>query len=205
MFKPHTIDQFKVMEYIKQTFVMSRVLVSPDSRTSLKVQDEIGDSIVFGFCDGRVTEVDERLNLPQEERRAFVKKFHADPGRPALNCLEDIVRWWHEADRPISLQQALNLPDDLYLHYLKHEILDDEEVRQLAATGLVTEEQYMAMRLWYHNGNFADHWLGPVGVDGSGDSYEVTFGYHTPQEVSLKFYLLNEYYREMHKGEDFEN
>ena len=43
---------------------------------------------------------------------------------------------------------ALNLPDDLYRHFLAHMILEDEEVYRLAEKGLVTENEYLDIRLW---------------------------------------------------------
>lgn len=38
-------------------------------------------------------------------------------------------------------------------------ILEDEEVYRLVEKGLVTENEYLDIRLWYHNGPFRDHWV----------------------------------------------
>ena len=199
MFKPHTIEQFKVLHYIENQFVKGSVLISPDSRTALKVTDSIGDSLVFDYRNGQVVETDARPVLSPEARKAYIKQFHATAAHPVFNDIEDIVRWWHREECPLSLQQAMNLTDELYLHYLKHDIIDTEEVRRLVCLGHVSEEQYLAIQLWYRNGNFKGSWLGSVGVDGTGSLYELALNYRTPLEVRFKFYLMDEYYRAMRR------
>ncbi|MEG0752784.1 MAG: hypothetical protein RR461_03050 [Angelakisella sp.] len=197
MFKPHTVEQFKVMQYIEEVFHKGSVVVSPDSRTALKVTDSLGDYLVFDYLNGRVVEAEKRPIPSPEECAVYIKKLKAEPGHPSFTCLEDIVRWWHQEDRPISFQQALNLPDDLFQYYLRHEIIDTDEVRRLVSLGRITEEQYLAVMLWYKNGNFIKNWLGCVGVDGTGDAYELALDYQTLTERRFRFYLMNEYYRTM--------
>lgn len=197
MFKPHTIEQFKVMCYINEQFVKGSVVVSPDSRTALKVTDNVGDSLVFDYRDGRVLELEERSVPSLEERRAYIKRVKTDPNPPVFQCLEDIVRWWHEEDRPISFQQALNLSDIIFQYYLTHEITNTEDARLLACKGRVTEEEYLAIQLWYLDGNFKTNWLGPFGVDGTGESYELVLDYRLPTEQRFRFYVMDEYYHAM--------
>lgn len=153
MFKPHTIEQYKVFCYIGEQFVKGSVLISPDSRTALKVTDSIGDSMIFEYRNGQVVETDARPILSPEDRKAYIKQFHATPAHPVFNDMEDVVRWWHQEECPLSLQQAMNLTDELYLHYLTHDIIDTEELRRIICLGRITEEQYLAVQLWYMNGN----------------------------------------------------
>lgn len=197
MFKPHTIEQFKVMEYLKVIFSVERLIVSPDSRTALRIEDETGDSLVFGWRDGRAVKVPASPVPSKSECQAFIKAFLANPASPPLQNLEDIVRWWHAEDRPISLQQALNLPDDLYRHYLTHEVYSTEEVCRLAITGLMTEEEYLSVRLWYRDGNSTSNWVGPEGTDGTGNLYGIAFRDLRPNYTRFVFYVMDDYYREM--------
>lgn len=199
MFKPHTIEQYKVFCYIEEQFEKGSVLISPDSRTALKVTDGIGDSLIFDYRNGQVVETDPRPVLSPEERKAYIKQFHANPTHPVFNGLDDIVRWWHREECPLSLQQAMNLTDELYLYYLGHDIIDDEELHRLVCLGRITEEQYLAVWLWYLDGHYKNNWFGSVGVDGTGEFYEVVLHYRTPQERRFRFYLMDEYYRNMNK------
>ena len=200
MFKPHTVEQFKVMQYIEEVFHKGSVVVSPDSRTALKVTDSLGDYLVFDYLNGRVVEAEKRPIPSPEECAVYIKKLKAEPGHPSFTCLEDIVRWWHQEDRPISFQQALNLPDDLFQYYLGHKIIDMEAARRIACAGLVSEEGYLALRLWYMDGNFKNNWLGPTGVDGHGNSFELVLNYQLPSEIRFKFFLNDKYYRDMNRG-----
>lgn len=197
MFKPHTIEQFKVLCYINEQFERGSVLISPASRTALKVSDRVGDSLVFDFLSDHVVEVDERPVPSPEVKSAFLRQFWAAPCHPVFQNLEDIVRWWHQEERPINFQQALGLPDDLFLHFLEHDIIDTEEVTRLVSMGRVSEEQYLAIRLWYKNGNFGVNWLGPTGVDGTGSLYELALNYRTGTELRFPFYVMDEYYKAM--------
>ena len=71
----------------------------------------------------------------------------------------------------------------------------DEEVYRLAEKGLVTENEYLDIRLWYHNGPFRDHWLGPLGVDGTGYLHGLTRHYRKPNAYEMHFYVMDDYYR----------
>ena len=41
MYKPHTIEQYKIQRFLDDTFAMEHFLVSPLSRTSLLLEDTI--------------------------------------------------------------------------------------------------------------------------------------------------------------------
>lgn len=76
-------------------------------------------------------------------------------------------------------------------------MIDEEDAYRLASSGLVSEDDYRDIQLWYLDGNTISHWLGPFGVDGTGNLYRLIFGYGTPTARALKFYLLDDYYRDM--------
>ena len=54
MYKPHTIEQYKIQRFLDETFAMEHFLVSPLSRTSLLLEDETGEQLAFGFLDDEV-------------------------------------------------------------------------------------------------------------------------------------------------------
>ena len=51
-----TVEQFKVMQFIQDNFVMSAVTVEKVDRAALKVKDGTGESIVFECVGGEVRE-----------------------------------------------------------------------------------------------------------------------------------------------------
>ena len=57
MYKPHTIEQYKIQQFLDANFVMEHFLVSPLSRTSLLLEDKTGEQIAFGFFDNKVQEI----------------------------------------------------------------------------------------------------------------------------------------------------
>ena len=42
MYKPHTIEQYKIQQFLDANFAMEHFLVSPLSRTSLLLEDKTG-------------------------------------------------------------------------------------------------------------------------------------------------------------------
>ena len=51
MYKPHTIEQYKIQRFLDETFAMEHFLVSPLSRTSLLL--EFFSARSLGFHSGR--------------------------------------------------------------------------------------------------------------------------------------------------------
>lgn len=52
--KVNTAEQFKVLEYIKTNFEMENIEVDIVNKTSLKITDKDGQSLVFYYQDGQV-------------------------------------------------------------------------------------------------------------------------------------------------------
>ena len=169
MYKPHTIEQYKIQRFLDETFAMEHFLVSPLSRTSLLLEDETGEQLAFGFLDDEVREIPLPPPAAPEEIKDFIRRFRALNPKPRLRTFEDITRWWLGHPNPLTYQQALGLSDELYRD----------------------------IQLWYLDGNTISHWLGPFGVDGTGNLYRLIFSYGTPAARALKFYLLDDYYRDM--------
>lgn len=201
MYKPHTIAQFKVLQYLKeQGFVLECFLLSPVSRDALMVEDRTGDKLAFEYRDGLIKECPIPIPAPPEAVEAFFREFRAAPDRPTLSTCENVTRWWLNHKNPLTYQQALGLPDDLYRHFLGRKPYDEVKVRQIVQKSVVTEEEFRGVLLWYYDGNAAENWMGPEGIDGTGERYGVTFQWFRPEAEHFTFYLENDYYRYMNKS-----
>ena len=199
MYKPHTIEQYKVWQFLNQNFVMDQFLLAPISRNALMVEDKTGDRLVFEYRNGEIREFPEPTQASPAVVKSFVEAFHNDPHHPVLHTFDEVTCWWLTHANPLSHQQAVALPDDLYRHCLGHKVYDTEDVRRIVLRGVVSEEEYLGIRLWYWNGNMADNWLGPLGLDGTGNLYGVTFRYGKPNKKEYVFYLQDDYYRCMNR------
>lgn len=194
MYKPQTIEQFKVYRFLSHHFVMERVLLSPLSRSGLILEDMDGERAAFVWQEGAVKEVDIPAPSPPDKIRAYFEEFRALDPKPVLIDFASVTRWWLEHPNPLTHQQALGFSDSLYRHYLKYPLIDEETAVQLALKGVVTEKEYFDIKLWYFNGNVMSSWLGPLGVDGTGNLYGLTLRYRKPDERKFVFYLKDDYY-----------
>lgn len=197
MYKPHTIEQYKIQQFLDHTFAMEHFLVSPLSRSALMLEDRCGERIAFSFSDNEVREIPIPSAPSPDKVKSFIRSFRALGAKPHLRTFEDVTRWWLNHPNPLTYQQALGLPDELYRRFLSSTPIEDEDAQRLAASGLVSEDAYQDIQLWYLNVNTANCWLGPLGIDGTGNLYALTFNYGTPRAKELKFYLLDDYYRHM--------
>lgn len=195
MFKTRTIDQFKVYQFLKERFELEHFLVAPLSRSALLLEDRDSEKMAFACVDGNVREIQIPKPPDPEDVRAFWRQFKTLDPKPCLKNFEDITVWWLNHSNPLTYQMALNLPTDLYRHFLGHKVLEDEEAYLLAQKGLVTETEYLDIRLWYWNGHFNSHWLGPLGVDGTGNIYGLTCRCGKSDARQMPFYVLDDYYR----------
>lgn len=197
MYKPHTIEQYKVQQFLDANFAMEYFLVSPLSRTALLLEDKTGDQIAFGFLDNKVQEILIPPPAKPEDVKKFLRDFRTLDPQPKLRSFEDITHWWLNHPNPLTYQQALCLSDELYRRFLSHPQLREEDCCRLAASGFVTEEEYQDIQLWFFDEGKNYCWLGPLGVDGTGNVYGLTIRYGKPDARKLKFYLLDDYYRYM--------
>lgn len=190
MYKPHTIEQYKIQRFLDETFAMEHFLVSPLSRTSLLLEDETGEQLAFGFLDDEVREIPLPPPADPEKIKDFIRRFRALNPKPRLRTFEDITRWWLDHPNPLTYQQALGLSDELYRHFLSHPMIDEEDAYRLASSGLVSEDDYRDIQLWYLDGNTISHWLGPFGVDGTGNLYRLIASLRVVKQGEHKQRLL---------------
>ena len=158
MYKPHTIEQYKIQQFLDHTFAMEHFLVSPLSRSALMLEDRCGERIAFSFSDNEVREIPIPSAPSPDKVKSFIRSFRALGAKPHLRTFEDVTRWWLNHPNPLTYQQALGLPDELYRRFLSSTLIEDEDAQRLAASGLVSEDAYQDIQLWYLNGNTADCW-----------------------------------------------
>lgn len=55
--KVNTVEQFKVLEYIKANFIMEEVNLKLIDRYTIELTDKTGESIYFKYKDGAVVTI----------------------------------------------------------------------------------------------------------------------------------------------------
>ena len=189
MYKPYTIQQFKVLEFLKKQFEVEACLVAPISRHGLMLQDRYGGKIAYEYRDEGILECPVPEPGSSYDRRCFMQALHFHYPKAEQQTFAAKTALWLEAQLCLTHQQALGLPDDLYQHYLTHAVPDGEEVCRMAASGRITQKDYQGVLLWYLDGHFGENYLGAGGVDGTGIYIDLIFCYRTPQAQHLQFYL----------------
>ena len=197
MYKPHTIEQYKVYRFLEENFALEHFLLAPLSRFGLMLEDKTGEKIAFAFLNDCVQEIPVPAPAAPETVIAFLKQFRSLTPRPVVHDFEALTRWWLDNPNPLTYQQALGMSDNLYHHFLSHPLISEDDALRLARKGLVTESEYNDLQLWYFNGHTMSCWFGPLGVDGTGSLYGLTFDYQTASPTKTQFYLLDDYYRVM--------
>lgn len=198
MYKPFTVELFRIQEYLKDIFDLSHFLVMPISRDTVILRDVQGEQIAFTCQSKTVSQVPVPTTLNKDEAVSYIRSLRNSGRIQQLTTFQDITRWWANNPNPLTYQQALGLSDELYAHFLTHELADEETVLRIVSQKVVSEEEYRTLRLWCRNGNFNRCYLGAYGVDGTGDSYKFIWNYGKPDAVTFIFYVKNEYYCFMH-------
>ena len=181
MYKPHTIEQYKIQQFLDHTFAMEHFLVSPLSRSALMLEDRCGERIAFSFSDNEVREIPIPSAPSPDKVKSFIRSFRALGTKPHLRTFEDVTRWWLNHPNPLTYQQALGLPDELYRHFLSPPLIEDEDAQRLASSGLVQEDAYRTFSSGISTATPSPTAARPLGIDGTGNLYALTFNYGTPR------------------------
>ena len=189
MYKPRTISQHKVMEFLKDQFHLDSCLVWPISRNSLLLEDENHDQIAFASNEAGIYECE----IPGPGTRTDVRMFYdylrrkcPEPHQQTFNAKTQL---WLNCPIRITYAQALGLGDELFRHYLTHPMMDKEDILRSIVTGMVSMDDYRSMQLWYLDGHTKDTLLLIAGVDGIGQYADMVFHYRTPHAECHQFYL----------------
>ena len=54
MYKPHTIEQYKVYRFLEENFALEHFLLAPLSRFGLMLEDKTDEKIAFAFLNNCV-------------------------------------------------------------------------------------------------------------------------------------------------------
>lgn len=198
MYKPQTIEQFKVYQFMREQFEMDAVILSPLSRHSLMLEDMTGEKIAFAYKDGCVQEVPVPKQISQQEAKKYVRSIKRNAALPLIHNWKEATRWWLNTPNPLTYQQALGLSDKLYRHFLTQPMLDEKKMIRLAQSGLVTELEFLDMRLWYCL-NRPRRWiLIESGVCGTTLLYALVVDFLGDNETNYKFTVKDEDYCRSH-------
>lgn len=190
MYKPRTVNQFKVMEFLKENFVTDVCLISPISRDGLMLEDRNMDRIGFVCHSDIISECVIPEPGTRGALRMFAESLRLAYPRAEQRTFEAKTQHWLNCPGLVTYQQALGLDDDLFRHYLKHPMLTEDDVRHLTTLGRVSEDVYHSILLWYLDGHCADNHLCVGGVDSAGTCIDLTFRYRQPNAELLQFYLM---------------
>ena len=188
-YKPCTAAQFRVMEYLRETFDTSQCLIYPARPNALILEDQFGEKLEFFFRDGRVLE--HPLMPPADPASVDLFQRCLNYQFPTSSQQTFAARdaLWSTGAFTLTYQQALGLPDDLFRHYLKTQPLTREEVRELAARGSVTEPDFWSMQLWRLDGHTEDCTLCGPWDDGGGTYGILVLTRDGQLEEELRFYV----------------
>ena len=153
--------------------------------------------MAFGFLNDGVQEIPVPAPAAPKTVIAFLKQFRSLTPRPVIHDFEALTRWWLDNPNPLTYQQALGMSDILYRHFLSHPLINEDDALRLARKGLVTDRREVGEATTSINGHTMSCWFGPLGVDGTGSLYGLTFDYQTASPTKTQFYLLDDYYRVM--------
>ena len=189
MYKPRTVAQFKVMEFLKASFELEEFLIAPLSLNGLMLEDRTGVRIAFVCHNDTILESAIPAPAGRKEVLLFAERLRMAYPRPEEQTFEAKTKLWLDAPGLVTFQQALGLKDDLFRHYLKYTVHSEDVIRSLVASGMVTEEEFHSILLWYLNGNWDGNRLCVSGVDSAGVCVELVLKVHQPDQELFQFYL----------------
>ena len=94
MYKPHTIEQYKVYRFLEENFALEHFLLAPLSRFGLILEDKTGEKIAFAFLNNCVQEIPVPAPAAPETVTAFLKQFRSLTPHPVVHDFEALTRWW---------------------------------------------------------------------------------------------------------------
>lgn len=192
MYKPHTIEHYKLLQILNDQFALEQFDISPLSRSSLLVEDRDGGKIAFSYDNGIMRQAEIPSYISPSQARDYIREQNLKGKLPPMFSFSDVTRWWLNTPNPLSYQQALGLSDGLYRHFLRNPLLDDDAALALVSKGKVSDKEYNDLLLWYFDKHRHDCWLGCLGVDGIGELYGLTRNYGTEYPETVLFYLTDD-------------
>ena len=192
MYKPYTIEHYKLLQILNDQFSLSQFDISPLSRNALLLEDRDGGQAAFLYDKGHMRETQIPSYLSPVQAREYIREQNLAGKIPPMYCFDDVTRWWLNTPNPLSYQQALGLSDTLYRHFLRKPLMDDKAALAMVSKGKISDAEYNDLLLWYLNGHRHDCWLGWLGLDFVGELYGLTLHYGTANPETLLFYLMDD-------------
>lgn len=189
MYKPQTVEQYKIRQILEKRLVIDDLYIIPLSRNSLMVEDRYGIRLAFSYQEGKIDEAEIPKYLPEDQAKNYLRCLKTSGQLPSEFTFEDITRWWMDSPSPLSHRQILGLGTHLYHHYLKNRLLRDEEALRIASLHKITAQQFKDLFLWYLNSHRQDCWLGWMGIDMMGELYGLIWKYGTLESKFFLFYI----------------
>ena len=91
MYKPHTIEQYKVYRFLEENFALEHFLLAPLSRFGLMLEDKTGEKIAFAFLNDCVQEIPVPAPAAPKTVIAFLKQFRSLTPRPVIHDFEALT------------------------------------------------------------------------------------------------------------------
>lgn len=199
MYRPQTVEQFKIHQMLSETLETGDLSIFPISRNTLGVEDSHGSISAFSYRDSRISDAVPPIYLPDYQAKNYLRGLRANGSLHYTFSFEDTTRWWLDNPSPLSHRQILGLSQHLYRHYLRHRLLDDDEALLIAAQSKITESQFKDLTLWYMDRHRQDCWLGWMGIDMIGELYGLFWQYGTPREKFFLFYISKNPYQNRYR------
>ncbi len=196
MYKPQTVEQFRVKQFLDTQFDMDAFILSPVSRYGLMLEDAAGSTIAFAYENGNIRQIPVPVPISKVQVKDFLSYAKQEHLLPSLHNYREVTHWWLHNTNPLTYQQALGLSDEMYRHFLTRPILEEEELLALAKGPCVTELQLKDMELWFLLNRGSPYSLIPSAVRGVICYYRLIADFLSPDEQEYEFALKDKDYCE---------
>ena len=173
-----TFGQRHALRFLSSHIDLSDCRITAASPVGLRVTDGV-HQLCLKSTDGCIQREDDPHSVAPEP----IEPYKQTECRSVQAIYGELSRM----PRKLTLQQAMELPESLFRHFLSHPLLSD--VRRLVDTGSVDDEAYTSILLWFLASNQSDHILSFGGYDEVGVYIELTFWYNTIHAETFQFYL----------------
>ena len=175
-----TFGQRHVLRFLSSHIDLSDCRITAASPVGLRVTDGV-HQLCLKSTDGCIQREDDPHSVAPEP----IEPYKQTECRSVQAIYGELSRM----PRKLTLQQAMELPESLFRHFLSHPLLSDVDVHRLVDTGSVDDEAYTSILLWFLASNQSDHILSFGGYDEVGVYIELTFWYNTIHAETFQFYL----------------
>ncbi len=194
MYKPQTVEQFKVKQFMDTQFEMDAFILSPVSRYGLMLEDASGNRIAFACKNGNIRQIPVPVPISKTQVKDYIAYARQEHLLPIFQNYQEVTRCWLNTPNPLTYQQALGLSDEMYRYFLTRPILAEEDVIALAKGSCITELQLKDIELWILLNRSRRYSLVPTAVKGVICYYKLITDLLEPEQEEYEFALMDEDY-----------